>query len=170
MIGPFGPASIRSTRPTWTPRSLTGSSTIKVPADGWKPAGFDPSKVKAAKLVTTDNVSAKNAVKTKQFWLVWIVLFCNVTAGIGILEQAAPMIQDFFRSGGGSSVDPAAAAGFVFFPFFGNHDDGPVAKEARQGGPELGPSLSELARCVECIGSMPVAMQMNDVGTCSSRL
>jgi MFS family permease len=41
------------------------------------------------------------------------VLFCNVTAGIGILEQAAPMIQDFFRSGGDSSVDPAAAAGFV---------------------------------------------------------
>ena len=40
-----------------------------------------------------------NAIKTPQFWLLWIVLFCNVTAGIGILEQAAPMIQDFFRDG-----------------------------------------------------------------------
>ena len=99
---------------------LFGAFTIKVPADGWQPAGFDPTKVKAAKLVTTENVSAKNAVKTKQFWLVWIALFCNVTAGIGILEQAAPMIQDFFRSGGESSVDPAAAAGFVGLLSIGN--------------------------------------------------
>lgn len=43
-----------------------------------------------------------------------MVLFCNVTAGIGILEQAAPMIQDFFRgSDGASSVSATAAAGFV---------------------------------------------------------
>ena len=43
-----------------------------------------------------------------------MVLFCNVTAGIGILEQASPMIQDFFRSNGGvSTVTVAAAGGFV---------------------------------------------------------
>ncbi len=42
------------------------------------------------------------------------MLFCNVTAGIGILEQAAPMIQDFFREGGSTAVTAAAAAaGFV---------------------------------------------------------
>jgi MFS family permease len=69
--------------------------------------------VRSRSLVTTASVSAANAIKTPQFWLLWTVLFCNVTAGIGILEQAAPMIQDFFRSDGGSSVDPAAAAGFV---------------------------------------------------------
>lgn len=100
---------------------LFGAFTIKVPAKGWAPAGFDPSKVKAAKLVTTENVSAKNAIKTKQFWLVWIVLFCNVTAGIGILEQAAPMIQDFFRqSDGVSQVSAAVAAGFVGLLSIGN--------------------------------------------------
>ena len=65
------------------------------------------------KLVTTASVSAANAIKTRQFWLLWVVLFCNVTAGIGILEQAAPMIQDFFREGGTSSVSAAAAGGFV---------------------------------------------------------
>jgi MFS family permease len=64
-------------------------------------------------LVTTENVSAANAIKTPQFWLLWIVLFCNVTAGIGILEQASPMIQDFFRDGDASSVATAAATGFV---------------------------------------------------------
>ena len=100
---------------------LFGAFTIKVPAEGWKPAGFDPAKVKAAKLVTTENVSARNAVKTRQFWLVWIALFCNVTAGIGILEQAAPMIQDFFRqSDGVSLVSAAVAAGFVGLLSIGN--------------------------------------------------
>ena len=92
---------------------LFGAWLIKVPADGWVPDGFDPSKVKAKSMVTTASVSAGNAVRTPQFWLLWVVLFCNVTAGIGILEQAAPMIQDFFRTGSASSVDPAAAAGFV---------------------------------------------------------
>ncbi len=92
---------------------LFGAWLIRVPADDWRPDGFDPSTVKSKSMVTTASVSAANAVKTPQFWLLWAVLFCNVTAGIGILEQAAPMIQDFFRQGGSSSVDPAAAAGFV---------------------------------------------------------
>ncbi|TQJ35552.1 OFA family MFS transporter [Arthrobacter sp. SLBN-122] len=100
---------------------LFGAFTVRVPADGWRPAGFDPAKVKAAKLVTTENVSAKNAIKTRQFWLVWVALFCNVTAGIGILEQAAPMIQDFFRQSDGKSlVSAGVAAGFVGLLSIGN--------------------------------------------------
>ena len=58
-------------------------------------------------------VRASEAIRTPQFVFLWIVLFCNVTAGIGILEQAAPMIQDFFRVDGDSSVSAAEAAGFV---------------------------------------------------------
>jgi MFS family permease len=92
---------------------MFGVFNVKVPAPGWKPAGFDPSQLKAKPLVTTSHVSAANAIKTPQFWLLWIVLFCNVTAGIGILEQAGPMIQDFFRDGGTSSVAATAATGFV---------------------------------------------------------
>src|SRR3954471_3432662 len=92
---------------------LFGAFIIRVPADDWKPAGWDPSTVKQKALVTTESVSAGNAIKTPQFWLLWVVLFCNVTAGIGILEQASPMIQDFFRSGTTSTVAAAAAAGFV---------------------------------------------------------
>ncbi|MFP7759804.1 OFA family MFS transporter [Marisediminicola sp. LYQ134] len=100
---------------------MFGAFTIRVPADGWKPAGFDPSTVKTKALVTTDNVSAKNAIKTRQFWLLWVVLFCNVTAGIGILEQAAPMIQDFFRDAdGASAVNAAVAGGFVGLLSIGN--------------------------------------------------
>ncbi|WP_164700066.1 OFA family MFS transporter [Modestobacter sp. KNN46-3] len=92
---------------------MFGAFIIRVPAPDWRPDGFDPSTVKAKSLVTTENVSANNAIKTPQFWLLWTVLFCNVTAGIGILEQAAPMIQDFFRNGETSAVAAATAAGFV---------------------------------------------------------
>jgi MFS family permease len=48
-----------------------------------------------------------DAIKTPQFWLVWGVLFCNVTAGIGVLSQASLMIQEMF------GVTVAAGAGFV---------------------------------------------------------
>ncbi|MCF6744367.1 OFA family MFS transporter [Blastococcus sp. KM273128] len=92
---------------------MFGAFIVRVPAANWRPDGFDPSTVKAKSLVTTENVSANNAIKTPQFWLLWTVLFCNVTAGIGILEQAAPMIQDFFREGDTSTVLAATAAGFV---------------------------------------------------------
>ena len=54
---------------------LFGALIVRVPAEGWKPDGFDPSTVKQKALVTTDNVSADNAISTPQFWLLWIVLF-----------------------------------------------------------------------------------------------
>ncbi|WP_427885019.1 OFA family MFS transporter [Kribbella sp. GL6] len=93
---------------------MFGVFTIRVPADGWAPDGFDAAAVQQKALVTSGNVSAANAIKTPQFWFLWLVLFCNVTAGIGILEQASPMIQDFFRGASGTStVAVAAAAGFV---------------------------------------------------------
>jgi MFS family permease len=93
---------------------MFGVANIRVPAEGWTPEGWDPASVKEKSLVTTASVSAASAIRTRAFWLLWIVLFCNVTAGIGILEQASPMIQDFFRDDSGTStVAVAAAAGFV---------------------------------------------------------
>ncbi len=88
-----------------------GAWVIRVPAQGWTPAGWDPGEV-AAPLRTTANVSAANAIKTRQFWLLWVILFCNVTAGIGILAQASPMVQAFFDLGD-TAAAAAAAAGFV---------------------------------------------------------
>ena len=108
--------------PTWVTLGIGyfvfmmfGVFTVRLPAPGWKPAGFDPSTSKQKAMQTTANVSADQAIKTPQFWLLWTVLFCNVTAGIGILEQAAPMVQDFFPS-----VTAAAAAGFVGVLSIGN--------------------------------------------------
>jgi MFS family permease len=93
---------------------MYGVFNIRVPAEGWMPAGWNPSMLKTKALVTTNSVSASNAIKTPQFYFLWVVLFCNVAAGIGILEQASPMIQDFFRNGAGvSTVTVAEAGGFV---------------------------------------------------------
>jgi len=87
---------------------MLGAFTVRLPAEGWQPDGWSPEQTAERHLVTRGNVTAANAIRTPQFWLLWTVLFCNVTAGIGILEQAAPMIQDHF-----ATVSAAAAAGFV---------------------------------------------------------
>jgi MFS family permease len=88
---------------------LYGAFTIRVPRPEWTPAGWTPKQATRASLISTHNVAVAQAWKTPQFWLLWIVLATNVTAGIGILEQAAPMIQDFFKG----HIGAAAAAGFV---------------------------------------------------------
>ncbi len=94
-----------------------GVWTIRVPADDWKPAGYVPSAEHSA-LITTGNVSADNAIKTPQFWLLWVVLLCNVTAGIGVLETASPLIQSVISGtdkgkGMTEAALVAAGAGFV---------------------------------------------------------
>lgn len=87
-----------------------GAYVVRVPSTDWKPEGWTPPTASdSGSMRTTANVSAKNSIRTPQFYLLWIVLFCNVTAGIGILAQASPMIQSFF----GDSVGPAEAAGYV---------------------------------------------------------
>src|ERR1700723_1086966 len=87
---------------------MFGVFTIRVPAEGWKPEGWVP-KAKQSALISTHKVDVNAATRSPQFWLLWLILCMNVTAGIGILEQASPMIQDLFRG----RVSPVAAAGFV---------------------------------------------------------
>jgi MFS family permease len=87
---------------------MFGVFMIRVPAEGWKPAGWSGQN-RASSLISTHNVAVSEAWKTPQFWLLWVVLFTNVTAGIGILEQASPMIQDLFKG----HIGATAAVGFV---------------------------------------------------------
>ncbi len=87
---------------------MFGVFTIRVPREGWKPENWTPPQG-SRKLITTHNVDVNTASRTPQFWLLWIVLCANVTAGIGILEQASPMIQELFKG----SIGPVAAGGFV---------------------------------------------------------
>ncbi|GAA4613590.1 OFA family MFS transporter [Saccharopolyspora hordei] len=87
-----------------------GVVLVRTPPPGWNPG---PARQAASRpMITTANVTARNAVRTPQFWLLWVVLCCNVTAGIGILEKASPMITGFF-AGSSTPVAAGAAAGFV---------------------------------------------------------
>ena len=87
---------------------MIGVYAIRVPAPDWKPDGWTaPAKPK--QLVTTANVAVDTAWRTPQFWLLWVVLCMNVTAGIGVLGVASPMIQEIFSG----RVSPAGAASFV---------------------------------------------------------
>ena len=87
---------------------MIGAITVRVPAEGWKPAGWTP-EAHPKKLVTSANVAVEMAWRTPQFWLLWGVLCMNVSAGIGVIGQASPMIQEIFAG----RVSPAVAAGFV---------------------------------------------------------
>ena len=75
---------------------LLGSRLMRVPPPNWRPAGWTPP-VKVNPMIATSSVSRDEAVRTPQFYLLWGILFINVTAGIGILAQASPMMQDMFK-------------------------------------------------------------------------
>lgn len=82
-----------------------GVVNIKIP----KSALLKPVVNKKETTEGTLNVSVEKAIRTKQFWLLWVVLCTNVTAGIALLSQASPLIQEMFSG----LVTPAAAGGFV---------------------------------------------------------
>lgn len=87
---------------------LIGAFAIRVPAADWKPEGWTPPPVTNT-MITRNHVHVDHAHRTPQFWLLWLVLCLNVTAGIGVLGQASVMIQEMFKG----SVTAMAAAGFV---------------------------------------------------------
>lgn len=87
---------------------MFGVFTVRVPPAGWKPHGWTPA-FNSKRMITTGNVTADEAIRTPQFWLLWMVLCLNVTAGIGVLGQASPMIQEMFPG----AITATAAAGFV---------------------------------------------------------
>jgi MFS transporter, OFA family, oxalate/formate antiporter len=75
---------------------LIGSRLLERPPAGWKPAGWTLPTTRRA-MITDRSVSRNEAIQTVQFFLLWGILFINVTAGIGILAQASPMMQDMFH-------------------------------------------------------------------------
>ncbi|MEI7530471.1 MAG: OFA family MFS transporter [Betaproteobacteria bacterium] len=81
---------------------LGGAFGYRIAPTGWKPAGWNPPvKDTVNAMITKGHVHVKNAFKIPQFWLVWIVLCMNVSAGIGVIGMASPMLQEIF---GGSLI------------------------------------------------------------------
>ncbi len=75
---------------------ISGALGYRIPADGWKPAGWTAPAASKSAMITSHHVHLSDAWKTRQFWLVWMVLCLNVTAGIGIIGMASPMLQEVF--------------------------------------------------------------------------
>jgi len=76
---------------------MVGAMSYRVPASDWKPAGWTPPAADASKaMITTRSVSVKKIWGIPQFWLVWLVLTMNVSAGIGVIGMSSPMLQEIF--------------------------------------------------------------------------
>jgi MFS family permease len=75
---------------------MAGALSYRVPPSGWKPAGWTPPATKSTAMITNRHVHVKRVLGIPQFWLVWLVLFLNVSAGIGILAMASPILQEVF--------------------------------------------------------------------------
>jgi len=74
---------------------MVGAFGYRVPPVGWRPEGWPPPTKENA-MISQYNVHLKNAHKTPQFWLIWWVLCLNVSAGIGVIGMASPMLQEIF--------------------------------------------------------------------------
>lgn len=74
---------------------LIGAFGYRLPPAGWKPEGWTPA-ANGNRMITAANVHLDNAHKTPQFWLLWLILCMNVSAGIGIIGAASPMLQETF--------------------------------------------------------------------------
>jgi MFS family permease len=82
---------------------IGGAFGYRVPATGWKPKGWTPPVTQAGNaMITQRHVHVKKIWGIPQFWLIWLLLTMNVSAGIGVIGMASPMLQEVF---GGALID-----------------------------------------------------------------
>ena len=75
---------------------MGGAFGYRLPPPNWRPEGWTPPPENARSMITKHQVHLRDAHKTPQFWLVWFVLMLNVSAGIGVIGMASPMLQEIF--------------------------------------------------------------------------
>ncbi|MCH8265402.1 MAG: OFA family MFS transporter [Proteobacteria bacterium] len=93
---------------------LLAAFSYRLPAEGWKPEGWqEPDADQRHALISGNDVDIDQALKTPQFYQLWIVLCLNVTAGIGVLGVARTMITEIFGTTLPGTVDTAFAATYV---------------------------------------------------------
>lgn len=94
---------------------LLAALSYRIPAPGWTPPGWSPPAETDAdrKMISRRHVDPDEALRTPQFYLLWIVLCFNVTAGIGVLGVAKTMLTEIFGPGLPGVVDGGFAATFV---------------------------------------------------------
>jgi MFS family permease len=88
---------------------MAGAFVYRVPETGWKPAGWNPPPAQVNNaMITQKHVHVKKVWGIPQFWLIWMVLCMNVSAGIGVIGMASPMLQEVF---GGTLIGVQAKFG-----------------------------------------------------------
>ena len=93
---------------------LLAAFSYHLPAPGWKPAGWqEPTAEARPSLISDEHVHIDQALKTPQFYQLWIVLCLNVTAGIGVLGVARTMMTEIFGTTLPGIVDAGFAATYV---------------------------------------------------------
>jgi MFS family permease len=75
---------------------LAGAFGYRLPPTGWAPEGWTPPKPGGNAMIAHGHVHVRDAHRTVQFWLIWAVLTLNVSAGIGVIGMASPMLQEIF--------------------------------------------------------------------------
>lgn len=75
---------------------IIGALSYRIPPTGWQPKGWKPKEKKRKSLITQHHVHVNKAWKTPQFWMLWLVLCLNVSAGIGVIGMASPLLQEVF--------------------------------------------------------------------------
>ena len=76
---------------------MAGALGYRIPATGWKPTGWTPPvQQQANTMITQGHVHVSKVWGIPQFWMVWVVLCMNVSAGIGVIGMASPMLQEVF--------------------------------------------------------------------------
>ncbi|AYD03743.1 OFA family MFS transporter [Neorhizobium sp. NCHU2750] len=75
---------------------MGGAFGYRIPPSGWRPDGWTPKVNNGKAMITHGHVHLRDAHKTPQFWLIWAVLCLNVSAGIGVIGMASPMLQEIF--------------------------------------------------------------------------
>jgi OFA family oxalate/formate antiporter-like MFS transporter len=115
IMSPIAARAIASHGVSWTFWVLGSTYLVLViamaqfyanPPQGWRPEGWEPRGA-VAKAASTYDYQVKEAMGTWQFWLLWLMLFLNTSAGIMIISQASPMAQQIAK------MTPIAAAGIV---------------------------------------------------------
>ncbi len=94
---------------------MIAAFSYRLPADDWKPADWTPANAPSAnrRMISQGTVDATQALRTPQFYLLWIVLCFNVTAGIGVLGVAKTMMTEIFGPTLPQIVTARFAGGFV---------------------------------------------------------
>ena len=87
--------------------------SYRVPAENWKPEGWTPPKDSKKSMITQNHVHIDQALKTPQFYFLWVVLCFNVTAGIGVIGVAKTMMIEIFTPSLPSIVTASFAGTYV---------------------------------------------------------